>query len=226
MATQMKDGETRISVALLAPRICDVQTGELASFGVLNRALYNDKGIKRIQALGGAAFLTPQGHERLVREFGAHDFAQDSPDSPFDARFVVSNEHVETVLSMFEELDSALFDTSLVHEVVPELCHEKLNGIPAVLEEGEAKRLAFFYNGFYHQPLPEDGTGTSSRGAARRLFHLFTMLAVSDTFDKVFKSRAVAELNEADLLSTNGGRRKGLSVSGSEIADNIFAFNF
>jgi hypothetical protein len=186
---------------------------------LVNKTLLAEKGTRRLQALGGAAFLTPAGHQRLVKEFKAHDFYRDDESSDYDARFYVDEAHVERVLSMFEVLDPTLFELDPSVDAGHELVEA------GILSEDEERQLEYRYLKAYRQPLPAEGTGTSTRGPARRLFHLFEMVAPEPLFTKILGSSFIEELEREELATTNGGRQKGHSFAGSEIADNLFIFD-
>lgn len=213
---QVPDG-TRISVALLIPQVIMANNADgvvgCVNFGLVRMTA---KGTKRVQALGGAAFLTPEGHSYLVEQFGAHDFSRDDEQSPWDARFYVDDNRVDAALSVFDKLRPDIFDTGPLRDAGHELVEA------GVLAEEELKKLYARHLGVYRQPTPLEGTGTSVRGSARRLFHLFQLTVDEVLYGKILKSDAIRKLVSAELATTDGGRKKGQTADGIEIADNLF----
>ncbi len=206
----------RVSVGNLAPRVVVKETGNIIFFGVLNSASYR-KGEKRIGALGGAAELTVWGRKFLEDNFGASDFEGE------DARFVVDDAHLEAIFEIFFNRDPKFFETDPTREIVEELTKEKIASLGTILQPEDVAGAVVQYVKTVRQ---KQGAGTSAREKegmpTRRIFHFFDLLVSEEVLLKMMDHETFHLLSDEDVLTTEGGSKKGRTSSGIEIADNIF----
>lgn len=213
----------RISVANLATRIFAADTDQCHHFGVVPKS--------RIQALGGAAELTPEGVDWLQQFFGAHDFETDQATGLTDARFRLDAGCAEEVLSVFKSISGrhnahpCLREMDPKRDILAELTGKEWPNHGYILEPN-TEPLGLAYRGVARQRQPESGKGTSEREVENmptfRLFRLYDIVTRQAVVDQFLKSPLVRVLTEEDLATTKGGACKGKTADGTEIADNLF----
>lgn len=211
----------RVSVANLTISIRAYGHSESHRVGILSPGALK-KGIKRIQALGGGAHLTLAGVEHLVEQFGATDFEKDG--DAIDARFVVDDRYLESVLSFFETPNEEYFETSPHRELRDELT--EAGGVLIELQPVHGRGLAFTRIDCVRQAPPLGGKGTSLREKegipTRRLFHRFEIVVPPSVFRLLLVSPGIFWLTDEELATTKGGICKGMNKTGLEMADNLF----
>lgn len=218
----MANSKVRVSVGNLV-RL--VSGGKLkVAFGVLNPKKL-EKGERFVQALGGRANLTAVGKEILERQFGAEGFELDENSGMYDAAFIAPEDSLEGILAFFEDANSEYFEIDPSREIEEEVFQKIYpNGIGTILPN-VAVRPVVTYVKTVRQPAPDDGVGTSMRARndmpTRRIFRLFDLVFPAHELDEFLLSEVVIMLSENELLTTKGGRSKGLTMHGDIIADNI-----
>lgn len=212
-------GKVRISVANLVGRVFISSVSEFRHVGILNPTRFNRDGAKLFQAIGGGAELSEAGRAVLQRKFGANKFEGN------DARFEVLECYEDAVLRLIAELSFDFRDRNIERELAEELGHEELKDIPPIFTEDEVRSTAVLYRKTVRQPAPYDGVGSSPNARAgvptRRLFNLFDLVLTPALFAKLIASPAIREFSDAEVATTHGGSRKGITTDGFAIADNI-----
>ncbi len=215
----------RVSIGNLAPIVAVPSCDEDSHYavGILNSGSYA-KGKKLLQPIGGAAKLTSRGRKLLEDKFGAKDFHKD------DARFLVDDQHLEEVLSLFSVRDPDFFEIDPLREVWEELTlsefpsNEHFPAIPPILSVGQVSDIEVVFRNTVRQPF-KDEAGTSplaGKEPSRRLFHLFEIrIPVREVFRYMVTSPAIRILSTTELETVQGGLSKGETIDGITIADNF-----
>ena len=191
-------------------------------FGIISpKSFASDK--PRVQALGGGAELTSAGVDFLRRIYGADHFEVDKGTGATDARFVLPEIYIDAIFGMFEEPDPSHVEVDPTREIFDEL--QKTYPCGSILTHGDLAGASVHFRDYVRQPIPEGGVGTSLREKAdmptRRMFRRFDLHLSYDAFRLMREHPAVVFLTPDDLGSTNGGRRKGVTSTGLEMADNL-----
>lgn len=212
----------RVSLANLATGIpvdADVFKGH---FGVISPKSFAS-GKMRVQALGGGAELTLYGVEFLKRSYDAHSFEIDKDTGKTDARFLVDEACVDSIFTMFEDPQPQMMETDPTREIFEELLKPYPFG--TILTEEELATSSVLYIDNMRQPVPESGVGTSPREKegirTRRMFRRFDLIVPHETYLSMRESPAIVLLSLDELATTMGGRRKGVTRNGLEMADNL-----
>jgi hypothetical protein len=191
--------------------------------GILAASAWNKKGQKRFQPIGGAAELTEAGRDYAVKCWGAENI-HISKEGMFDARFEADDTHLEDVMAFFGERNPEFSEIDPVREIRDELCKDELNGIPPVLSAEEVEEIDVEFLETKRQPF-SDGPGTSDLAKegvpSRRLFNLFEICMPQRLINKMLASEAIRSLTAAEISTTEGGRHKGATSDGIELADNF-----
>lgn len=213
----------RFSIGNLVAAVVSVENGQHYMLGILAASPWNKKQQKRFQPIGGAAELTEAGRDYAINTWGAENIHV-SNEQMFDARFEADDSHLEDVMSFFAERDSEFSETDPVREIRDELSKDELNSITPVLSADEVEELEVVFLETRRQPF-SDGPGTSDLAKegvpSRRLFNLFEVYAPQRLIDKMLLSEAIRSLTTAEIATTEGGRHKGATSDGIELADNF-----
>ncbi len=221
----------RVSIGnLVLGLLTPIGEGDYVQYvGILSASLYNKKGQKRLQPIGGAAELTEEGQKYLEERFGAEAFHK-SQEGHIDARFEVDDSHLREIFDFFRKRDPKYFEIDPRRELVEELSTVELKGngevmeIPPVLTPDEAESIQVEFVDTVEQPF-SDGPGTSSLAKegvpSRRLFHRFNLVVSHEIFRKMEVSDAIRLLTETEVLTAGGGAHKGITGGGIEMADNF-----
>lgn len=218
----MEDQNVRISVANLAAYLMNIDTRKIVAIGIMNKKRF-EKGEPFLQALGGAATMSPNGMNYARASYKAV-FLGEGEDAN-DARFVVPRDHLEAALAWFQAHGmNDVCETDPMREVTHELEQETFDG-SSVLPSGALNGAYAYYHGIFCQEVG-DGKGTSERAAkqnvpTRRLFFVHTLCVPSGVFSSVLSSPYVKLLTEEDLDTTQMGRTKGVTKDGIPMADNL-----
>lgn len=196
-------------------------------FGVVNEKKLA-KGERQYQALGGGAMLTGRGKRMLEFHLGATNFEFDSGSGFFDARFVLDEEHVETVWNSFWSV-SPVLERNPTLDIIAELTGSE-SGHTTILTEGEvASSVLPIYVTTVRQKLAEVGTDTSARASGEmpthRLFRIFSLLMSGQMYDRFASSSRVRLLTDLELATTDGGCKAGRTDDGFLIQNNLFLLN-
>ena len=213
--------KVRISVANLALDLIVKGTEKSYKFGITPK--------KRIQALGGAVWLTELGVRMLQTSVGAENFEFDKASGFADARFLVPESMVEHAFYLFTG-NGGFPDTR--HEKNPfgdmetELSGKEYPNAGHILPSHMLGLVRFQYRTMFRQQPPESGRGTSERERTdvptRRLFRFWNIRADQMAADIILSSPLVRILSDDELATTKGGACKGVAKDGTEIADNLF----
>ncbi len=224
-AAGRKEGEPRrirISIASLVPRlrIAGADPKDPPQYFGILRPGTKDK----VQALGGGTTLTTAGRRYLEEHFGATNFEYEEE---MDARFVVAEEHEEAVFRFFGNPDPKYFEVSPLREVLEELTMQEHEDHEPVLTEDDVRSITFLAIDTSRQPPPENEAeqiaANPGKRISRRMFYRYEMVIPEHVFKKLQASGLIKFLTDAEVASTNGGRRIGTSEKGLKIADNIYA---
>lgn len=219
----MANTKVRVSIGNLVRLVSNGRKLRTA-FGVLNPKKLA-KGERFVQALGGRANLTPLGKEILERQFGAEGFELDENSGMYDAAFIAPEESLEGIFKFFEDANPDHFELDPAREIEEEVFQKIYPNEIGTILPASATRPVITYVKTVHQPVPDDGKGTSSRARddmpTRRIFRVFDLVFSERELDDFLLSEAVIMLSEAELMTTKGGRSKGLTMHGETIADNL-----
>lgn len=218
----MEQGKrVRISVANLCPYIKNRDTGETLAVGIVDKKKLK-LGIWKYHALGGGAWMTPEGKKILEEKFSAV-FLGEGEDAN-DARFTISEQHVASVLEMFETSSSEFCEISPFRELKEELEMELING-HSVVEEDELDNAQSSLLRVFRQESAEDGVGASERASTevptRRLFYVHMLVVPNGTFEEIVNNKYIRCFTEKELDTTEMGRLIGLTNTGEIMADNL-----
>lgn len=215
----------RVSVGELAPIVFIEETGEKCFLVVLNSGA-RKKGRDLLQPFGGAVKLTAAGCAYFVEKFGV---LPDSFHEKDDARFEIDEEHLEEVMSIFENFKehTDLITVDVTRELIEELSEPELEGIPPILSAKEASQIGVKYLGSSRQPVSDSSDPSplaKAEAPSRRLFFIFSMTVSRVLFEKITKSPAVRVLTPEEVASTKGGLCKGQTADGKAIANNVYDY--
>ena len=208
----------RVSVDNLATRLLLEGTDQTRIFGILNRKAL-EQGDRVVGGLGGGAQITPSGRDFLIRKFGT-EFCDD----PFEARFVIEEEHMEEVLTFFEHRDPEMFEIDATREIREELSTRELpiqSG--PILTHHEVSLVHTRYFQSARQPLG------SSKYRARdvpgvktvRLFHVFELRVQKEQWSKILSSPVIYVFSFEELAELRAGKEV-VKPDGTRMGDNIF----
>lgn len=229
------DSESKV----MMPRRVRVSIGNLAwytrvrgtlkqyQFGILNpeKMLV---GSRQYAALGGGAMLTEAGKSMLEDSFGASDFELDPHTGFYDARFRLDERDVEPVFNLFGDLLAMKqYEQDPTLDIMAELTGKEFpRWYEHILDDVKADMVQVAHVRNVRQKPSALGTDTSERalGVAmptRRLFRIYELVMSEDIF-KFRSSRAVRFLTEAELRTTGGGSKAGVTDGGHVIQNNLF----
>ncbi len=213
--------DIRISAGALALRVVSAEDAKICHYmGLINSAKFRREGVKMFGALGGGVELTENGRKFLQENYGAHSFEGN------DARFLVPEGHVDSVLEFFENRDLEMYGLDPNNEIRDELTKEKIAGVGPILSAGEANQTVAKFVKTVRQPVPVDGSGTSAREQkgvpTRRVFFVYDLIIPVVLVAKMRNSDAVRYLKQSEVETTKGGASKGITEDGLTIADNVF----
>lgn len=196
-------------------------TDEVVAIGILNKKRLS-KGERFLQALGGAATMTPMGRVFMEGTYGA-EFLGEGGDKD-DARFVVSAKQADGVLRLLET-QRDLCELLPMREVLHEL-EQELFGDHTILPSGTLANADTVLFSAFRQASADDGVGTSARAQAqdvptKRLFFVHTLCVSGSVFEELCESPYIQVLSEEELDTTQMGRTKGVANNGIPLADNL-----
>lgn len=222
--------QVRVSVANLAVFLQRRGANMVEIFGIPNSKKLVE-GTMIYQALGGAAELTDEGKEFFGRKFCAEKFEKDKRTGRFDARFLVGEENLEEVFSMFASMaeKAGQYEWSPIGDILDELSGKEFPGMGAIVSPDEMAGTEIVYVKTVRQAIADDGVGTSDRAASvavptRRMFRLYKIVVDDKLYEKLRASPILRFFTEEELASTEGGKKKGVTSDGYALADNLFQF--
>ncbi|CAN5538581.1 hypothetical protein BH10CYA1_BH10CYA1_18260 [soil metagenome] len=205
--------QVRISVANIAPfAIID---GRVFYVGLLNNSSMRS-GKLEYKALGGAAML--RNKTMFETCFGATV-------EGVDARMIVDEHHVDSILRLLETRDSKIIETTLDRELNEELTQIELPGQTSpLLSHATAARIAStFYKTLKQTPFSEGDKGSARAGQTPtyRLLNLFQieipldLLPILANCEKLHGVPILKFISEAEM-------NQGVTTDGVKIGGNIF----
>lgn len=208
-------------MASLASYLKNNETGEVVPISILNKKRLA-KGERFLQALGGAAMMTPEGREFVERGYGA-EFQGEGYDRD-DAQFVLPAEYSEEIIRLFR-VNQSLCQRSPMDEVLHELEQEPFCDC-TILPPGTLVDVYTVHESTCRQAFADDGIGTSARAQAqdvptKRMFFVHTLCVSGSVFEKLCASPYVQVLSKEELDTTQMGRTKGVAMDGTPLADNL-----
>lgn len=224
----MEPIEYYVSVASMFYRFFDLSTKQQFAVGMRNKGA--DKvGKKLYTAIAGGMQVKPPGEIYLKQKFNAR-FKEQRNAEGLDLRFYVGENYLERVLKELETPNPELFETPdecVIRDIGEELYTVEMPHLQPVpiLTECEFDGLALDYIGFYRQPAPADGKGSSANvtdSPPRRLFHLFNVFARHGVMEKLRASPICEFFSEEELALTDGGRKKAIVRGEITLGDNMF----
>lgn len=194
----------RISVANLVSVLKDGESNKTVTVGFLNRKSLL-RGDPTYTALGGAALLTDAAMQKLADGYSAQF------ENGNDARFLVADNQVESVLTWLEKRDSGVIELDLDREMREELCGTELLGQTApILTPSDLDLASYEFSRSLRQTSNEPGASYTTH----RLFFYYVMRVPSSVFAKLTSSLYTKVLTKAEI-------KKGRASDGKKVGGNI-----